>query len=169
MLKRDMMEQQKALAATPRRRWVRKVIKPVMLNGVLVRFLTGKGPGGKIWKSASALTKMGGRWSAGYNKRPSGDMVTADKTRNVDTTELADSFRAIECTADKCKVGPRGERNRNIAKREAGIGNMMVGWDTELKRACDQEMSAYAFQIAQGKEPPYLPRSRIGKRNVSVT
>ena len=116
-LKRDMMNQRKALASVPRRRWVRKVIWPVMHNGVLIRYLTGKGPGGKVWKSASARTKFGGRWSADYDTRPSGDAVTPDKLRNVDTGELADSYHPIKMTADECIVGPRGKRNRDIATR----------------------------------------------------
>ena len=166
----DMRGQMQALSPQKRRAWVRKVVKQTMINGVLLRYLTGKGPGGQKWQSPAAETKMGGRWSAAYKKRPSGDMVTADKTRNVDTAELANSYDSLTLTEDNCVVGPKKNpsRNRVIAEKEAEAGNVAVGFDDELKRAMDLEMLAYAWQIAQGKEPPALPKSTIGRRSVRV-
>ena len=149
-------------------RYNRMVVAPVMITGVIMRFLTGKGPNGKAWKSKAKETKLGGKYSKAYNKRPSGRLVSASSIRNTDTGDLANSHTAIKVTAKYVKVGPgvRGKegRARKIMEREADYGNYAVGWDTKLKNVLDAEKQAFIDIIANGGTPTYQPKSRIARR-----
>ena len=149
-------------------RYNRMVVGPVMVTGVIMRFLTGKGPKGSAWKSGAKETKLGGKYSKRYNKRPSGRMVSASSIRNTDTGDLANAHTVIKATATNVKVGPgvrgKGGKARVIMEREAGYGNYAIGWDTPLKRVLDAEAQAFIDIIARGGTPTYQPRSRIMRR-----
>ncbi len=145
-----------------------KVIGPVMVTGVIMRFLKGRGPNGKLWKSGAGETKLGGRYSKRYKKRPSGRLVSASSIRNTDTGDLANSHFILSATAKGVKVGPKATlkngKARKIMEREARYGNHAVGWDNTLKRVLDAEQQAFIDTIAQGKTPTYLPKSKIVRR-----
>ena len=145
------------------------VIGPVMVTGVIMRFATGKGPNNKPWVSkAKSGTKLGGKYSIPYNTRPSGRAVSAGSIRNTDTGALANAHTVIKADAHNVKVGPgargKGGKARDIMKREAGYGNHAVGWDRPLKRVVDAETQAFVDEIAMGRKPRYLPKSRIRTR-----
>lgn len=146
----------------------RKVVGPVMVTGVIMRFLVGKGPDGEEWKSGAATTKLGGKFSEAYNTRPSGRKVTASSIRNLDTGELANAHEVLSADAKHVKVGPRpgkkGGKARKIMEREAAYGNNAVGWDDTLRRIVDAEIQAFMDEIAAGRKPRYIPRSKIQVR-----
>ena len=146
----------------------RMVVGPVMVTGVIMRFLSGKGPGGKAWMSGAKSTKLGGRYSQAYKVRPSGREVSASSIRNTDTGALANSHTVTEADAVHVKVGPgvrgKGGVARKIMEREAKYGNHAVGWDAPLKRVLNSEIQAFVDEIAMGRKPRYLPKSRIRTR-----
>ena len=145
-----------------------KVVGQVMVTGVIMRFLKGRGPDGRVWKSGAKETKLGGKYSKRYKKRPSGRKVSASSIRNTDTGVLANSHRILSVSASGVKVGPKaaekGGKARKIMQREAAYGNFAVGWDNTLKRVLSAEQQAFINEIAEGKRPRYLPRSRIKVR-----
>ena len=151
-----------------RKRINRMVIGPVMVTMALVSFLTEKGPDDKPWKSKAKETQLGGRWSAKYKKRASGTPITADKIRNTEGGDLANAHTVIEANAAKVKVGPgvRGKqgRARVIMDREASYGNYAVGWDANRQKVIRAELAAFHREIAEGRKPRYLPRSRIVRK-----
>ena len=177
---RDLKHQVMAMAPAKRRRFMRKVVVPTMVNMVLIRFLRGGYLAAGDWLSNARETKLGGRWAKDYKKRPSGQLITADKIRLVDSgndAELANSYRGLEVTANSATVGPgktaHGGAGIDIAKqaetlRPAGWGNHIVGFTTEINEALKYEMQNYLDRMATGKEPPYLPKSRLGRRKVKV-
>ena len=165
----DIKKQQSALTgAASTKRFNRMVVGPVMVTGVIVRFLKGIGPDGTKWKSGAKETKLGGKYSKAYDKRPSGRLVSASSIRNTDTGDLANAHTVIKADAHNVKVGPgvrgKGGKARKIMEREAGYGNHAVGWDNELKKVMDAEHQAFVDEIAMGKTPRYLPRSKIVRR-----
>lgn len=146
----------------------RKVIGPTMLTGVIMRFLTGKGPDDAEWKSGAATTKLGGKFSEKYDTRPSGRHVSASSVRNLDTGELANAHGVLAADAKHVKVGPqrkaKDKKARKIMEREAGYGNNAVGWDDKLRRIVGAEIQAFIDEIAKGKKPRYIPRSKVQVR-----
>jgi len=151
---------------------MRKVAGKVMENMVLIRFLRGGFKRKGDWKSTASSTKFGGRWALKYNKRPSGATVSPDKIRMLDTNELANSYRILTATANKVTIGPgktsHGGDGELIAEKEEKAGNPIVGFTPEINKAMDYELQNYLDQVANGREPPYLPKSRIGRQQVSV-
>jgi len=165
----DIRKQQRLLTGSASlRKQNRMVVGPVMVTGVIMRFLAGKGPKGKAWLSGAKSTKLGGKYSQAYNRRPSGRDVSASSIRNTDTGALANSHTVIKADGRGVKVGPgvRGKsgKARKIMEREAGYGNYAVGWDAPLKRIVDAETQAFVDEIAMGRTPRYLPKSRIRTR-----
>lgn len=151
---------------------MRKVAGKVMENMVLIRFLRGGYIAAGDWISKAAETKFGGRWSVSYNKRPSGKPVTPDKIRMVDTNNLANSYRVLEADHNHVTVGPgktsHGGAGPLIAEKEENAGNAIVGFTSEINNALKYEMENYVDLVARGKEPPYLPKSRIGRKKIKV-
>lgn len=165
----DIAKQRRLLTgAASQKKLNRMVIGPVMVTGVIMRFLKGRGPDGKLWKSRAKETKLGGKYSRAYKKRPSGRLVSAASIRNTDTGDLANSHNILKATSKTVKVGPvaggKSGLARKIMQREAGYGNHAVGWDGTLKRVLDAEQQAFIDEIAQGKTPRYLPKSKIRRR-----
>lgn len=165
----DIEKQRRLLVgAISQKRLNSKVVGPVMVTGVIMRFLKGRGPNGEQWKSGAGETKLGGRYSKRYKKRPSGRLVSASSIRNNDTGELANSHHILSATATGVKVGPKAAlkkgKARKIMEREARYGNHAVGWDNVLKRVLDAEQQAFIDAIANGRTPRYLPKSKIQVR-----
>lgn len=150
------------------RNFNRKVVGPVMVTGVIMRFATGKGPKGKPWLSGAKTTKLGGKYSSTYNTRPSGRAVSSSSIRNTDTGALANAHTVKKATEKNVVVGPgtrgKGGKAVKIMEREASYGNYAVGWDKPLKRVLDGEIQAFVDEIAMGRKPRYLPKSRIRTR-----
>ena len=173
----DIRQQVLKFAPTKRRRFMRKVVGPVMQGQIIVRFLRGGFTRAGDWKSmAAGAKKFSDRWSADYNERPSGDIVTPASIRNVDTgsgDSFANSYRVITADADSVTVGPgvtkKQGRAVKIAEREENGGNAITGFTTETIGALDREMQAYLDAVANDREPPYLPKSRIGKRGATAS
>lgn len=163
-----IQKMQKGMDSDTRKKMHRMVIGPTMLTMAIVSFATATGPDDKQWRSGAAQTKLGGRFSLKYNKRPSGRVVGADSLRNLDTGALANGHVVIEANASRVKVGPgtRGKsgKARVIMEREAGYGNHAVGWDRKRIQIVRAELQAFFDDIAMGREPRYLPRSRIRTR-----
>ena len=144
-----------------------------MTNMVMTRFARGGYEKPGDWKSTgSGPTKFNDRWSEKYNTRPSGDEVSPDKIRDVDTGELANSYRVLSADANQVTVGPgktsHGGAGPKIAKREEDGGNHIVGFTREINTALAQETQYYLDRIAEGREPPYLPKSRLGRSRPKV-
>jgi hypothetical protein len=163
-----IQKQMAAMNASALRKLHRQVLAPTMLTMVIVGFANGEGPDGHKWKSGAAVTKLGGRFSERYSKRPSGRPVDGASIRNLDTGALANGHVVIKADHKHIKVGPgvRGKagRARVIMEREAGYGNYAVGWDENRLRVLRAELAAYFGEIAEGKTPRYIPRSRIRTR-----
>jgi hypothetical protein len=161
-------QMERLLGSTSQKELNRKVIGPVMVTGVILRFQTGKGPDGAEWKSGAATTKLGGKFSERYDTRPSGRKVTASSIRNLDTGALANAHTVIEADAQHVKVGPgvRGKagKARKVMEREATYGNNAVGWDDALVKVVNAEIQAFMDEIAAGRKPRYLPRSKVTVR-----
>ena len=170
--KADLAKQIRGFSKTKRRRFLRKVAGKVMENMVLIRFLRGGYKTVSDWKSKASATKFDGRWSVGYKKRPSGQEVTPDKIRMVDTKELANSYRILHADHNSVTVGPgkrgHGGAGEKIAEKEEKAGNAIVGFTEEINKALTYEMENYVHLVATGREPPYLPKSRIGRKSVSI-
>lgn len=156
------------MGSASRKKVNRMIIGPTMVTMAVVAFLEEKGPENRAWRSGAKVTKHGGRWSEAYDVRPSGAKVTADKTRNLDKGELANSHTVIKADARTVKVGPgtrgKGGKARKIMEREAGYGNLAVGWDARRRRVVAAELRAFHRDIAEGRQPRYLPRSRVRTR-----
>ncbi len=166
---RDIEKQRRLLVGSiSQKKLNSKVVGPVMVTGVIMRFLTGAGPNGSAWKSGAAKTKLGGKYSKRYNKRPSGRKVSASSIRNTDTGDLANAHFILHSSAKGVLVGPKAaqkdDKARKIMEREAGYGNYAIGWDNKLRRILDAEQQAFIDIIAQGKTPTYLPKSKIQER-----
>ncbi len=163
-----IQKMQKSMDSDARKKMHRMVIGPTMLTMAIVAFATATGPNDKPWKSKAKQTKLDGRFSLRYNKRPSGRVVSADSVRNLDTGALANGHEVIEANASRVKVGPgtrgKGGKARVIMQREAGYGNHAVGWDRKRIQIVRAELKAFFDDIAMGREPRYLPRSRIRTR-----
>jgi hypothetical protein len=160
-------KQMRAMDTAGRKELNRKVIGPTMVTMVIVAFATGTGPDDKPWRSKAAETKLGGRFSKRYNKRPSGATVDASSIRNLDKGALANTHRVLHAGPILVCVGPgKGKHDtaRSIMEREATYGNFAVGWDKARIRIVQAELQAFFDEVAQGKTPRYLPRSRIQRR-----
>ena len=53
-------------------------------------------------------------------------------------------------------------------ERQENAGNHIVGFTPEINDALAAEMQHYLDLVAEGREPPYLPKSRLGRKNVSL-
>lgn len=161
-------KQMEAMDAASLRKLHRMVIAPTMLTMTIVAFAEGEGPDNSKWKSKAAQTKLGGRFSERYNKRPSGRPVDSASIRNLDTGALANGHTVIKADQKTVKVGPgvrgKGGKARVIMEREATYDNYAVGWDDRRIRVVIAELKAFFDDIAQGKEPRYIPRSRIRRK-----
>jgi hypothetical protein len=142
------------------------VIGPVMQMMAIVAFLTGQGPNKSKWVSKAAEKKFSDRWSEDYWVRPSGEKVSADKIRNLDTGALADSHVVLNYNQYRVLVGPlkdaKDGKARKIMQREAKWGNHAVGWDARRIRILNAELKAYFTEIAEGKTPRVMPRATVG-------
>ena len=144
-----------------------------MTNMVLTRFARGGYETSGDWKSTgSGPTQLDGRWQASYHKRPSGAEISTDKIRMVDTAELANSYRVLDADSNSVTVGPgktaHGGAGPKIAEVQEEAGNHIVGFTTEINNALAAETQHYLDLIADGKEPPYLPKSRLGRTKPRV-
>ena len=156
----DIKKQMRMLSNPVLKRFHSMVIAPAMVSIVKLRFLKGKGPNDIIWKSWSAVTKFSGRWSKRYNVRPSKNMVTADKIRNVDTKQLANSYKSTSSSYGVVS-GPKGKRNVLIAENEERHGNFITGWDDHSIRIINAEIKEFVNRMALGRFPQAKPKSRI--------
>ena len=168
----DLRKQAMALAPDKRRRFMRKCAGSVMQGNVIIRFLRGGYEAVGDWVShAKGAKAFGGRFSADYKKRPSGDPVTSASIRMVDTREFANSYRVLDATADSVTVGPgkraHGGAAEKIADRAENEGNPITGFTSETIGALNTEMQNYLDRMANGQEPPYLPKSRLGVKGVT--
>lgn len=151
----DLRKQMEAMSPLKRKKFMRNIIGHAMYLVVKVRFLTGKGPDKKQWKSSSKKTKFGGRFSAAYNKRPSGRLVTASSLRLSDTGELRESYRVLKYDADSVEVGPLASGKGGIAQdiaeaAEENWENHIVGWDKVALDIVDMEIEKGLDLIARG-------------------
>jgi len=172
----DLRKQIRAFAPAKRRRFMRKVAGKVMENMVIIRFLRGGYRVKGDWKTASKRGKFQDRWSEPYWVRPTKNIVSPDKIRNVDTRTMGNNHKILSATPNSVTVGPsttvrnpvNGALISKIAEREEKIGNHIVGFTDEINTAMTYEMQNYLDLVANGKEPPYLPKSRIGRKRVKV-
>ena len=92
--------------------------------------------------------------------------------KEVDTKELANSYRILHADHNSVTVGPgkrgHGGAGEKIAEKEEKAGNTIVGFTEEINKALTYEMENYVHLVATGREPPYLPKSRLGRRAVSI-
>ena len=165
----DIRKQQERLTGSASRKKLhRMVVGPVMVTGVIMRFASGVGPENKPWLSGAKSTKLGGKYSTEYDKRPSGRRVSAASIRNTDTGALANAHTVKTADASRVVVGPgvrgKGGKAVKIMEREAKYGNYAVGWDKPLRRVLNAEIQAFVDEIAMGRPPRYLPKSRIRER-----
>ena len=162
----DLQKQVRALGPDKRRRFMRKVVGPVMQSQVIVRFLRGGYERAKDWVSAAVGPHIfNDRWSERYAQRPSGRFISASSIRMVDTGQLANSYRVLNADSDSVTVGP-GARSHNgagekIAERAENEGNTITGFTAETISVLDSEMQWYLDAVAEGIEPPYLRKSRL--------
>lgn len=142
-LPKSLKKVQKTFDSKNIREGVIKQIEKMMLNFIVLRFATGSDANGDKWKSNAEETKFSGRWSKKYYTRPSGEKVTSDKVRLSDTEELRKSYEA-ETTDTSVKVGPKGDRNRTIAKAAAEKWkNIITGFSKANIKSIDKEIEAY--------------------------
>lgn len=151
----DIRKQMQAMSPLKRKKFMKNVIGHAMYLVVKVRFLTGKGPGKKQWKSPSAETKFGGRFSKKYKKRPSGRPVTSSSLRLSDTGELRDSYKVLHYGANHVEVGPlasgKGGKAKVIAEAaEENWNNPITGWDKVALDIVDMEVEKGLDMIARG-------------------
>ena len=168
-VQKDIEKQRRLLTGNAsQKKFNSKVIGPTMVTMVIIRFLKGKGPDDKPWLSKAKITKLAGKYSKAYKKRPSGRMVSGGSIRNTDTGELANSHDTLSASAQGVKVGPKAAlkngKARKIMQREAGYGNYAVGWDAKSHRIVTAEIQAFMTDIANGKTPQYLPKSKVQVR-----
>jgi len=168
-VQKDIEKQRRLLTGNAsQKKMNRMVVGPIMVTGVIMRFLKGKGPDDKPWLSKAKITKLAGKYSKDYNKRPSGRQVSGGSIRNTDTGALANSHTVKTADATHVIVGPtvRGKSGKaiKIMEREALYGNHAVGWDNKLKQILTAEQQAFITDIANGKTPRYLPKSRVQVR-----
>ncbi len=156
----DIKKQMRMLSKPVLKRFHSNVIAPAMVSIVKMRFLKGKGPKDIAWKSWAKVKKYSDRWSEKYKTRPSGNKVTPDKIRNVDTKELANSYKST-ASSSGVKTGPKGKRNIEIASREEKHNNIITGWDNHSIRIINAEIKEFVNRMALGKFPQSKPRSRI--------
>ena len=145
---------------------MRKVIGPTMVTQVVVRFLRGGYHKTKDWKStATGPKKYGGRWSEKYKKRPSGQYVGPGSIRMVDDGSLANSYHTLIADSDSATVGPdarsHGGVGEVIAQVQEEAGNSITGFTQETIGALNTEIQWYLDRMAEGLDPPKLPKSRI--------
>lgn len=128
-----------------------KVIGKLMLNLIAVRFATGKDPERRLWKSTAEQTRLGGRFSIDYKKRPSGSRVTSSSKRLTDTGELLKSYKVLVNNGKKVVVGPTGDRNEVIAQAAAEKwNNEIVGWSDNDIELAKKELEAYLIRRLRG-------------------
>ena len=121
-----------------------KTISNLMLNLIAVRFATGKDPQGRLWKSPSTSTRLGGRFSSAYKIRPSGSNVTGSSKRLTDTGQLLSSYKVLHQSAKKVVVGPTGNRNVLIAEVAAeDWNNQITGWSKKDSALAVKEYTSY--------------------------
>lgn len=138
--------------------FMERVIGHTMVNIVMMRFLRGQGPNGEQWMSIASDTKEGGRWAASYRIRPSGDEVTGDKIRLVDTKQLMNSYRVLSASADRVEVGPAGGRSSGPSNEELAAifegkhQNIITGWDDESMNLIDLEMGEMLARVVLGED-----------------
>jgi len=145
-----------------RQAWLRRVMGETIRDLIKVSFLAGKDGNGDRWTSSAAETKFGDRFSVAYKIRPSGAEVTADKVRLTDTAELRGSYKILSCDPEQVTVGPRGERNKNIATRAETIWkNAIAGFGTFRDRIVMLEVNKAWDHFANG-----IPISRIRKPQI---
>ena len=145
---------------------MRKVIGPTMVTQVVVRFLRGGYNKAKDWKStATGPKKHDGRWSEKYSKRPSGQYVGPGSIRMVDDGSLANSYHTLIADSDSATVGPdarsHGGVGEVIAQVQEEAGNSITGFTQETIGALNTEIQWYLDRMAEGLDPPKLPKSRI--------
>jgi len=145
-----------------RQAWLRRVMGETIRDLIKVSFLAGKDGNGDRWTSSAAETKFGDRFSVAYKIRPSGAEVTADKVRLTDTAELRGSYQILSVDSSQVTVGPRGERNKNIATRAETIWkNAIAGFGTFRERIVMLEVNKAWDHFANG-----IPISRIRKPQI---
>ncbi len=129
-----------------------KVVANLMLNFIALRFARAKDSEGNSWTSNADKTKFGGRFSVNYNKRPSGNKVSAGSKRLFDTGTLMNSYKVLYISNHKVVVGPTGSRNTLIAEVAATKWhNDIVGWSKKDVELANKEFLAYSLRIIKEK------------------
>jgi hypothetical protein len=156
---RELQRMQQAISPANRQTWLRRCMGETIRDLIKVSFLAAKDGDRQPWKSSAAETQLGGRFSAAYKVRPSGDAVTGDKVRLTDTAELRGSYKILSASPDEVTVGPEGQRNVNIATRAETIwGNAIAGWGSFREQVAMIEINKVWEHFANG-----VPISRIRK------
>lgn len=166
---RHLKSMEKSISPANRRQWLRHVMGETIRDLIKVSFLAGKDGDKNQWVSPSAQVQHGGRFSAAYKVRPSGDEVTADKVRLTDTGALRNSYQILTATPDEVSVGPKGQRrnaigqfattNKKIAeKAETAWHNAIAGWGSFREQVAMIEINKVWEHFANG-----VPISRIRK------
>lgn len=157
----ELKKMQQSISPQNRKSWLKRCMGETIRDLIYVSFYAGKDGDGNQWVSSSANTKFGGRFAASYNIRPSEEEVTADKVRLTDEGTLRDSYKILTYDADEVTVGPKGDRNINIATRAESIwGNAIAGWGKFRERVALLEINKVWEHFANG-----VPLSRIRKPN----
>lgn len=153
----DLGLQANALNDSQMQAFMEKVVGHTMVNIVQMRFLRGAGPDNVQWLSIAADTKEGGRWAASYRIRPSGDEISSDKIRLLDTGQLMNSYKVLFASAERVEVGPITERNEGgISNEELAAvfqdkhKNLIVGWDEESAHLIDFEVREMLARVILG-------------------
>jgi len=159
---RECQRMKESIAPAHRKTWLSRVMGETIRDLIKVSFLAGKDGNGDRWTSSAAETKFGDRFSVAYKIRPSGAEVTADKVRLTDTAELRGSYQILSVDSSQVTVGPRGERNKNIATRAETIWkNAIAGFGTFRERIVMREVNKVWDHFANG-----IPISRIRKPQI---
>jgi hypothetical protein len=159
---RHLKQMQDSIGPEKRKSWLQRVMGETIRDLIKVSFLAGKDGNGARWTSSAAETKFGDRFAESYKTRPSGAEVTADKVRLTDTAELRGSYQILSVDSEHVEVGPRGERNKNIALRAETIWrNAIAGFGTFRERIVMIEVNKAWDHFANG-----IPISRIRKPQI---
>ena len=128
-----------------------KNVGNMMLNLIAVRFATAKDAKKRLWKSTAESTRLGGRFSIDYKKRPSGRKVTGSSKRLSDTGEFRESYKILYQTGKKVVAGPTGKRNMTIAEAaNDNWDNKIAGWSKKDVSLANKELETYLIKRLRG-------------------
>ncbi len=128
-----------------------KSMANIMLNLIALRFAKSEDANKQKWVSSASKTKLSGRFSVNYKKRPSGKAVSGSSKRLFDTGALMRSYKVYHITGKKVIIGPTGKRNTIIAEAMFEQGNYIAGWGKEDVKLANKELEAYILRTLKGK------------------